>query len=72
MDENLKVHPGLKVWEPPTHFQFPDDHGSMAMHTPVRRVGKCRREEGGMMCPSHRVTHDEEHSTRGRLTCLWS
>jgi len=24
-----------------------------------------------MMCPSHRVTHDEEHSTRGRAHLLW-
>ncbi len=72
MDENLKVHPELKVWQPPTHFQFPDDHGSMA-HATLRcvGVGKCRREEGGVMCPSHRVTHDEEHSTRGRAHLLW-
>ena len=72
MDENLKVHPDLKVWQPPTHFQFPEDHGSMA-HATLRcvGVGKCRREEGGVMCPSHRVTHDEEHSTRGRAHLLW-
>ena len=72
MDENLKVHPELKVWQPPTHFQFPDDRGSLA-HATLRcvGVGKCRREEGGVMCPSHRVTHDEEHSTRGRAHLLW-
>jgi len=72
MDENMKVHPELKVWQPPTHFQFPDDRGSMA-HATLRcvGVGKCRREEGGLMCPSHRVTHDEEHSTRGRAHLLW-
>ena len=34
-------------------------------------VGKCRREEGGVMCPSYRATHDEEHSTRGRAHLLW-
>ncbi len=34
-------------------------------------VGKCRREEGGLMCPSYRVTRDEEHSTRGRAHLLW-
>jgi Fe-S oxidoreductase len=34
-------------------------------------VGKCRREEGGVMCPSWRVTHEEEHSTRGRAHLLW-
>jgi Fe-S oxidoreductase len=34
-------------------------------------VGKCRREEGGVMCPSYRVTREEEHSTRGRAHLLW-
>jgi Fe-S oxidoreductase len=33
-------------------------------------VGKCRREEGGTMCPSWRVTHDERHTTRGRAHLL--
>jgi len=67
MDENLKVHPDLKVWQPPTHFQFPDDHGSMA-HATLRcvGVGKCRREEGGVMCPSHQSRTTKKHSTRGR------
>jgi Fe-S oxidoreductase len=34
-------------------------------------VGKCRRDEGGVMCPSFRVTREEEHSTRGRAHLLW-
>ena len=45
-----------------------------AWHTPRLRcvgVGKCRRDEGGVMCPSFRVTRDEEHSTRGRAHLLW-
>src|SRR5205814_1870705 len=29
------------------------------------------REEGGVMCPSWRATHEEEHSTRGRAHLLW-
>ena len=54
-----------------THFKFPDDHGSLASAT-LRcvGVGKCRRDEGGVMCPSYRVTRDEEHSTRGRAHCF--
>jgi len=34
-------------------------------------VGKCRHDEGGIMCPSFRVTREEEHSTRGRAHLLW-
>jgi FAD/FMN-containing dehydrogenase/Fe-S oxidoreductase len=72
MDENLRLGAGYKPWEPETHFQFPQDHGSLA-HATLRcvGVGKCRREEGGVMCPSWRVTHEEEHSTRGRAHLLW-
>src|SRR5712691_4540595 len=72
MDENLKVHPELKVWQPKTHFQFPEDHGSLPQ-TALRcvGVGKCRQYDGGVMCPSFRVTREEEHSTRGRAHLLW-
>ena len=72
LDENLRLGPDYDPWEPATHFKFPDDHGSLASAT-LRcvGVGKCRREEGGVMCPSYRVTRDEEHSTRGRAHLLW-
>ncbi len=72
MDENLRLGAGYKPWQPETHFQFPHDHGSLA-HATLRcvGVGKCRRDEGGVMCPSFRVTRDEEHSTRGRAHLLW-
>ena len=34
-------------------------------------VGKCRRTDGGTMCPSYMVTKEEEHSTRGRARMLF-
>jgi FAD/FMN-containing dehydrogenase/Fe-S oxidoreductase len=72
LDENLRLGANYSTWEPQTRFQFPDDHGSLAAAT-LRcvGVGKCRREEGGVMCPSYRVTREEEHSTRGRAHLLW-
>jgi FAD/FMN-containing dehydrogenase/Fe-S oxidoreductase len=72
LDENLRLGATYSPWEPKTNFQFTDDHGSLAQAT-LRcvGVGKCRREEGGVMCPSWRVTHEEEHSTRGRAHLLW-
>jgi Fe-S oxidoreductase len=72
LDENLRLGPDYAPWEPETHFQFPEDHGSLS-HAALRcvGVGKCRREEGGVMCPSWRATHEEEHSTRGRAHLLW-
>ena len=72
LDENLRLGADYAPWEPETHFQFPLDHGSLP-HATLRcvGVGKCRREEGGVMCPSWRATHEEEHSTRGRAHLLW-
>ena len=72
LDENLRLGASYAPWQPETHFKFPDDHGSLASAT-LRcvGVGKCRRDAGGVMCPSYRVTRDEEHSTRGRAHLLW-
>ena len=72
LDDNLRLGAGYSPWQPKTHFQFPQDHGSLS-HATLRcvGVGKCRREEGGVMCPSWRATHEEEHSTRGRAHLLW-
>jgi FAD/FMN-containing dehydrogenase/Fe-S oxidoreductase len=72
LDENLRLGANYSSWEPETTFAFAEDHGSLAQAT-LRcvGVGKCRREEGGLMCPSYRATHEEEHSTRGRAHLLW-
>ncbi len=76
LDENLRLGPDYDPWQPATHFKFPgdndNDHGSLAAAT-LRcvGVGKCRRDSGGVMCPSYRVTREEEHSTRGRAHLLW-
>ncbi len=72
LDENLRLGADYRPWQPETHFQFPQDRGSLA-HATLRcvGVGKCRRDEGGVMCPSFRVTREEEHSTRGRAHLLW-
>jgi FAD/FMN-containing dehydrogenase/Fe-S oxidoreductase len=55
-----------------THFSFSSDNGSFA-HATTRCVGigKCRRTEGGVMCPSYMVTREEKHTTRGRAHLLW-
>jgi FAD/FMN-containing dehydrogenase/Fe-S oxidoreductase len=72
LDENLRLGANYAPWQPKTHFQFPEDHGSLAAAT-LRcvGVGKCRREQDGVMCPSYRATREEEHSTRGRAHLLW-
>jgi FAD/FMN-containing dehydrogenase/Fe-S oxidoreductase len=72
LDANLRLGADYAPWEPKTRFQFPEDHGSLAQAA-LRcvGVGKCRHDEGGVMCPSYRATREEEHSTRGRAHLLW-
>ncbi|HEV7226280.1 MAG TPA: FAD-binding and (Fe-S)-binding domain-containing protein [Pirellulales bacterium] len=72
MDENLRL--GLD-YDPPklaTHFHFPEDRDNLGQVTlRCAGIGECRRAEGGTMCPSYRVTHEEMHSTRGRARLLF-
>jgi FAD/FMN-containing dehydrogenase/Fe-S oxidoreductase len=72
LDENLRLGTGYNPPQLHTHFQFPNDNGSFAKST-LRcvGVGKCRRLEGGTMCPSFMVTREEMHSTRGRARLLF-
>ena len=76
LDEHLRLG---GQWAPrdlhPLFFRYPDDGGSF--HQAANRcvgVGKCRKHEnegGTVMCPSYQVTHEEEHSTRGRARLLF-
>jgi FAD/FMN-containing dehydrogenase/Fe-S oxidoreductase len=74
--ENLRLNPDTYAAESShkleTHFVFARDNGSME-HAAERcvGVGACRKETGGVMCPSYRATGEEMHSTRGRARLLW-
>jgi FAD/FMN-containing dehydrogenase/Fe-S oxidoreductase len=70
--ENLRLGPAYAPPPLETAFAYPEDGGSFA-HATVRCVGigKCRRTEGGVMCPSYMVTRDEKHTTRGRARILF-
>jgi FAD/FMN-containing dehydrogenase/Fe-S oxidoreductase len=58
--------------QPRTHFSFAEDDGSLARATlRCMGIGKCRRHDGGTMCPSYMVTGEEQHSTRGRARLLF-
>ncbi|CAN5891292.1 FAD-binding and (Fe-S)-binding domain-containing protein [soil metagenome] len=69
---NLRLGTDYSPKKVKTHFQFPDDKYTFD-RSALRCVGigECRRLEGGVMCPSYMVTHEEKHSTRGRATLLF-
>ncbi len=76
LDEHLRLGGD---WAPVTpqdlFFRYPHDGGSFAQAASrCVGIGKCRQHEhpsGAVMCPSYQVTHEEEHSTRGRARLLF-
>ncbi len=72
LDENLRLGTSYNPRAVETHFSYPDDQFSFA-NAALRcvGVGECRRHDGGTMCPSYMVTHEERHSTRGRAHLLF-
>ncbi|PRY20159.1 FAD-binding and (Fe-S)-binding domain-containing protein [Pseudosporangium ferrugineum] len=72
LDGQLRLGVDYNHGDVATTFQYPNDEGSF--DRAVLRcvgVGRCRRHEGGVMCPSYMATHEEEHSTRGRARLLF-
>ncbi len=72
IDANLRLGTGYRPPPVETAFAYPEDGGSLARAT-LRcvGVGRCRRTDGGVMCPSYMVTREEQHSTRGRARLLF-
>jgi FAD/FMN-containing dehydrogenase/Fe-S oxidoreductase len=69
---DLRLGAGWAPKAPLTHFRLSADGGRLDRALlRCEGVGKCRREEGGVMCPSYMVTRAEEHSTRGRARLLF-
>ncbi|HVU25808.1 MAG TPA: FAD-binding and (Fe-S)-binding domain-containing protein [Opitutus sp.] len=70
--DHLRLGLDYRPARPETWFGYPDDQGDFSRAT-LRcvGVGKCRRHEGGTMCPSYMVTREEMHSTRGRAHLLF-
>ncbi len=54
-----------------TNFDFSADHGFAGAASRCVGIGKCRRTDGGTMCPSYMATREEAHSTRGRAHLLF-
>jgi len=71
-DENLRLGPSYRPHDPSTHFHFrtPEGNGYARALEHCVGMGKCRSEQGGVMCPSFRATREELHSTRGRARLL--
>jgi FAD/FMN-containing dehydrogenase/Fe-S oxidoreductase len=72
LDQDLRWGPSYAPPRVQTHFTYPDDNGSFAFAANrCVGTGKCRRHDGGTMCPSYMATKDEAYSTRGRARLLF-
>jgi Fe-S oxidoreductase/FAD/FMN-containing dehydrogenase len=72
--DNLRLGTAYRPPALQTRFDFHEREGAGGFPRAVLRcvgVGKCRKLEGGAMCPSFMVTREEEHSTRGRARLLF-
>jgi FAD/FMN-containing dehydrogenase/Fe-S oxidoreductase len=70
MDHNLRYGTDYRDQEVKTTFQYRTENSFREHVHMCTSVGECRKMLGGTMCPSFKVTRDEEHSTRGRANAL--
>ncbi|HUY06697.1 MAG TPA: FAD-binding and (Fe-S)-binding domain-containing protein [Acidimicrobiales bacterium] len=71
LDADLRIRIPVRTINQNPHLALEVDHGDLERS--ARRcvgVGKCRRLDGGAMCPSFQVTRNERDSTRGRARLL--
>lgn len=70
IEHNLRYGAGYADQEVKTEFQYRFENSFGESVHMCTGVGECRKTLGGTMCPSFKVTRDEEHSTRGRANAL--
>ncbi len=70
MTQNLRYGISYEDKIPETHYHYRKDEGFAESVHMCTGVGECRKMLGGTMCPSFKVTRDEEQSTRGRANAL--
>ncbi len=75
IDSHLKIAAAFAGTRRPreisTHFDFSDEGGLAGAALKCVGIGKCRKTDAGVMCPSYMATRDEKHSTRGRARILF-
>ena len=70
LDANLRIGANYNPQPVRTRFDFSAEGGLAGAALKCVGIGKCRKTDGGVMCPSYMATRDETHSTRGRARLL--
>src|SRR5271169_2512538 len=66
----FRFQPGYRTVDFDTVLDWSQDGGLAAAVEMCNNNGACRKSDPGVMCPSFRVTGDEQHLTRGRANTL--
>jgi Fe-S oxidoreductase len=66
----FRYPPGYATAAPDTALDWSEWGGFAAAVEMCNNNGHCRKFDAGTMCPSYRVTRDEQHLTRGRANVL--
>ncbi len=66
----FRYRPGYAATPLDTALDWSEWGGFGAAIEMCNNNGACRKREPGVMCPSYRVTRDEQHLTRGRANSL--
>ncbi len=66
----FRFQPGYRTVDFDTALDWSQDGGLAAAVEMCNNNGACRKSDPGVMCPSFRVTGDEQHLTRGRANTL--
>ncbi|MEM7562631.1 MAG: FAD-linked oxidase C-terminal domain-containing protein [Pseudomonadota bacterium] len=66
----FRYAPGYRTTPPDPVLDWSEWGGLGAAVEMCNNNGACRKANGGVMCPSFRVTGDEQHLTRGRANTL--
>ena len=66
----FRFKPGYETKAPPPALDWSEWGGLDKAVEMCNNNGHCRKFDAGTMCPSYRVTQDEQHLTRGRANTL--
>jgi Fe-S oxidoreductase len=66
----FRYPPGYRAQPIETALEWSAWGGFLGAAEMCNNNGACRKDEPGVMCPSYRVTRDEQHVTRGRANSL--
>ena len=66
----MRFRPDYRLESGPTQLDWSPWGGFGGAIEMCNNNGECRKIDAGVMCPSYRVTRDEQHTTRGRANSL--